>query len=608
MITKTTLSIVKSSVFSLFLAFILALSSVVAQTSNDAILFSNGGLIYTAEGAVVQVNGGLTNDGGDLRNNGNINISNSGTEGSIYLLNGSITNGNGLCRIEQNWFNDANFIAESSQVELYGTTSEQLITGAVPTTFNNLILTSSTGTRARLTINATVSGQLVLNDRELATDDNLLSVTNPAVNAITNSSVTSIEGFVSSNNNGTGLGALLRTTNTNQPYLFPTGSSAGTYRYRPIVITPASSDVNNYSVRMANVDAGTEGYDRNSVDSQICSTNPEFYHRINRTLGTTAADITFFYNIASDGQWSNTSQWNSPNGSMWNSLGLVNIGSSGNFATIKKSAFNSFGNSSTPFILHETRPAAPSLTGDQLICSNAQMDYAASGSSTSTYTWTVTGGTITTKPNQQTVTIEWGTASPGSITVTEVTSGGFCESLASASYVVILDSNPVADFNTTFSGPLSQHVSFQDNSLNGASWFWDFGDGKTSTAQNPSNYYSNSGTYTAQLIVESPNSCSDTLSLEININEDAIVPNVFSPNGDGNNDMFYIPNTGMGNFSIEIYNRWGTKIWETTAPEIRWDGRTSSGALVPEGTYFFILKAENAKADYSKNGTVNLFR
>ncbi|MDQ3190343.1 MAG: gliding motility-associated C-terminal domain-containing protein [Bacteroidota bacterium] len=607
---KTTTLVKLKFVFcALFAAVIIVSGSVNAQTSTDAILYSNGGQIYTSAGSLIHVNGGFTNDAGTLDHNGDLKVNNSGTEGSIYLLNGSTTQGDGLYLVEQNWLNSATFIGNNSDVELFGNTAEQLITGTNPTTFNNLILTSATGTRARLTLNATVAGQLVLNDRELATNDNLLSVTNPSVNAITNSGVTGAEGFVSSNYVVTGLGALLRATNASQAYLFPTGSSAGTYRYRPIEIRPASANGNTYSVRMANVDASAESFDRTAIGLELCSNNPDFFHRINRTSGSDPADVTIFYKALADGNWSNAAQWNIPNNLEWNALGVVSAGTSGNFETITKNAVNSFGVSTTPFILSQTRPAAPSLTGDQLICSNTQMSYIASGNASSTYNWTVTGGVIVSDSTQQTITIEWGSVSPGSISVTETIQGtATCASIGSTSYNVTIDPKPIAGFDTTFSGPLSQYVAFTDTSLNGVNWYWDFGDGATSTVQNPNHNYPNSGTYIAQLIVESANSCKDTISVEITMSEGIIIPNVFSPNGDGKNDWFYIPNTGLGEFSIEIYNRWGTKIWETTAPEIRWDGRTSAGLPVSDGTYFYILKAVGKEKDHSINGTVNLFR
>jgi gliding motility-associated-like protein len=96
----------------------------------------------------------------------------------------------------------------------------------------------------------------------------------------------------------------------------------------------------------------------------------------------------------------------------------------------------------------------------------------------------------------------------------------------------------------------------------------------------------------------------------ITINEGIIIPNVFTPDGDGVNDVWYIPNSGMKQFSVEIFDRWGTKVFETTADQIRWDGRSSSGKLLSDGTYFYVLKAYlkegNGEKNYSTTGYVTL--
>jgi gliding motility-associated-like protein len=170
--------------------------------------------------------------------------------------------------------------------------------------------------------------------------------------------------------------------------------------------------------------------------------------------------------------------------------------------------------------------------------------------------------------------------------------------------------SPIAAFDFTYLGPLSQIVEFKDLSTAAVSWLWDFGDGNTSNLQNPTHRYTKAGEYSVRLIVQDQDDLYDTATSQVTILEDIIIPNVFSPNGDGINDWFYISNTGLKDFHIEVYNRWGVKVWEAIAPEIRWDGRTSSGLMVSEGTYFFILRATGAESgtDYSTSGTVTLFR
>ena len=89
-----------------------------------------------------------------------------------------------------------------------------------------------------------------------------------------------------------------------------------------------------------------------------------------------------------------------------------------------------------------------------------------------------------------------------------------------------------------------------------------------------------------------------------------VVPNVFTPNGDNVNDVFTLDATGIGSISALIYDRWGLKMFETTdTGNIKWDGKTKSGALVSDGTYFYIIKATGLDGEnYDLKGTVDVFK
>jgi len=69
------------------------------------------------------------------------------------------------------------------------------------------------------------------------------------------------------------------------------------------------------------------------------------------------------------------------------------------------------------------------------------------------------------------------------------------------------------------------------------------------------------------------------------------LPNVFSPNGDGVNDLFsaLVPYNYVESIHIQIYNRWGQVIFETTNPDVDWDGKhMETGTLVPDGVYYYL--------------------
>jgi gliding motility-associated-like protein len=152
--------------------------------------------------------------------------------------------------------------------------------------------------------------------------------------------------------------------------------------------------------------------------------------------------------------------------------------------------------------------------------------------------------------------------------------------------------------------------SFSDLSTGGSSWYWIFGDGTTSTLQNPVHTFPGAGTYTVTQVVYNQFGCPDTFKLILDFNDGILIPNVFTPDGDGVNDVWYIPNSGMKEFHVDIYDRWGLKVFETTADEIRWDGHSTSGKLLSDGTYYYVLKAIlksfNGDKDYSTKGYVTL--
>ena len=88
------------------------------------------------------------------------------------------------------------------------------------------------------------------------------------------------------------------------------------------------------------------------------------------------------------------------------------------------------------------------------------------------------------------------------------------------------------------------------------------------------------------------------------------MPNVFTPNGDGRNDVFTFHAINMGEINLTIFDRWGLKMFEgTDTGNIKWDGKNRGGHTVTDGTYFYIIKASGLDdAKYDLKGTVNVFQ
>jgi gliding motility-associated-like protein len=95
---------------------------------------------------------------------------------------------------------------------------------------------------------------------------------------------------------------------------------------------------------------------------------------------------------------------------------------------------------------------------------------------------------------------------------------------------------------------------------------------------------------------------------------DYTLPNVFTPNGDGLNDFFHpFPYSFVKDIDIEIFDRWGIKMFSTTNPDINWDGTNqSTKGLCPDGVYYYICKVHaihyNGIKTFTLKGNIELIR
>ena len=103
-------------------------------------------------------------------------------------------------------------------------------------------------------------------------------------------------------------------------------------------------------------------------------------------------------------------------------------------------------------------------------------------------------------------------------------------------------------------------------------------------------------------------SVSQTVTILVGNGEDFFVPNAFSPNGDGNNDVLVIYGSGLAKANMKIFNRWGEKIFDSQNQWLGWDG-TYKGEIQNSGVYTYYLEGVylNGKKR-EKKGTINLIR
>lgn len=199
----------------------------------------------------------------------------------------------------------------------------------------------------------------------------------------------------------------------------------------------------------------------------------------------------------------------------------------------------------------------------------------------------------------------------GSYTVTVIDAVG-CQ-LTTVITIVAANPDPIADFTFTPTSPVYKgtQISFTDLSTSGSVLLWDFGNGNTSIVPNPSYTYSDVMQYCITLMATSAFGCTDTATqcLTVVEKDTLVIPNVFSPNADGINDLFVVLTSGMKEFHFEIYDRWGLKMYDGNLPKIEWDGISRSGKEAPDGTYYFIYKGQSTKGKvYDGAGFLQLLR
>jgi gliding motility-associated-like protein len=190
-------------------------------------------------------------------------------------------------------------------------------------------------------------------------------------------------------------------------------------------------------------------------------------------------------------------------------------------------------------------------------------------------------------------------------------------------YVHVLDTvfvsaKPVADFyfSPDYAYTNCPLIYFKDLSICASIWNWNFDDPSSSLLNNshltnPVHSFSDSGTYHVQLIVEN-NGCFDTVSKHVIIYLDALlfVPNAFTPNDDGVNDIFIPQITGVedGSYFFIVFDRWGKEVFETSDVKQGWDGKYK-GNDVSVGVFSYLIEYKEIKGiKHKTKGIITLVR
>ncbi len=271
----------------------------------------------------------------------------------------------------------------------------------------------------------------------------------------------------------------------------------------------------------------------------------------------------------------------------------ITVTTPGNYTV---AAFNTCGQVvSAPFSVTEMPLPDAQISGETSFCAGEQTTLAASGGNT--YLWS-TGQSGTN------ITV----AAPGTYSVSATNSCG----TTTESVTVTIAAVSASFTASTLTGAAPLPVDFTNTSdPNAVSFNWNFGDGSTETSFSPSHLFTQSGQYTVELTATNAIGCSDSYSLIIevlDIPSSLTIPNIFTPNGDHQNDEFIIVAERIESYNLQILNRWGNVILTIQDPETGWDG-TIQGDQATEGTYFYQVTATGIdKKNYNETGFFELQR
>lgn len=173
--------------------------------------------------------------------------------------------------------------------------------------------------------------------------------------------------------------------------------------------------------------------------------------------------------------------------------------------------------------------------------------------------------------------------------------------------------SPIADFS--FSPDVldvrDAQVFFQDQSQFAVSWQWFFDSLGTSRELNPIFTFPDSGSYTIDLLVSHLNGCLDSTSAQLRVNpfQSLFVPNAFTPNDDGLNEVFKVAGylRYVTDFEMQIFNRWGEQVFVGSDQESGWNGQNQrNGGKCSPGVYLFLITHGGLEGPQRLHGYVTL--
>lgn len=197
-------------------------------------------------------------------------------------------------------------------------------------------------------------------------------------------------------------------------------------------------------------------------------------------------------------------------------------------------------------------------------------------------------------------------------------SKGLCPDYDTITFSIYRSVEPVADFsvNPPIQSILSPTFTLNNLSTNASNYEWYYNGNLISTNVNTTQTFDSAGLYCFTLFAYNNDGCMDSITHcgSIYKKEEVFFPNAFSPNGDRNNDFFgpsfyNIDLLKIKDYLFMVYDRWGTLVFESNDPSIKWNGSSKNNVKSELGVFFYQCKFKTPLGlVYDKRGDVTLVR
>lgn len=258
-------------------------------------------------------------------------------------------------------------------------------------------------------------------------------------------------------------------------------------------------------------------------------------------------------------------------------------------------------------------PTATIVPPTGILCTGQSLIFTSSTTNTPTaYSWTINPSNSVNYvlgTNQPSLAVTFTNAGIYSVSLTVSNASGTVTASTSVSVGISPSSLFSASLTTT---GFPNQIDLTNFSTNADGYLWTFSETATTyTTLNATHSYSASGNYTVTLVAMNLNGCSTISSYSFRLSDSSGVtlPNFFTPNADGVNDVFKPTARGLTSLKVHIYNRFGILVYNWDTVNGFWDGYTTSGILCESGTYFYVLEATGFDGkSYKLKSYLNLFR